>query len=119
MALGIRGLNLKFELSGIATSPVDPNPKAPQSIQDTKSFADFTDNYDFLSAELNIHVHNAAQKLRRWNGFCAEIGVMLRTKDFNTTALYTELAATNSDFALKSAAATLLSRLYKPKSLYL
>ena len=118
MALGIRGLNLKFELSGIATSPVDPNPKAPQSIQDTKSFADFTDNYDFLSAELNIHVHNAAQKLRRWNGFCAEIGVMLRTKDFNTTALYTELAATNSDFALKSAAATLLSRLYKPKSLY-
>lgn len=118
MVLGIRGLNLKFELSGINTSPVNSAPQAPQSIQDTKSFADFTDNYEFLLAELNIHIHNAAQKLRRWNGFCTEIGVMLRTKDFNTTALYTELTATNSDFAFKSAAAMLLSRLYKPKSLY-
>lgn len=118
MVLGIRGLNLKFELSGINTSPVNPVLQAPQSIQDTKSFADFTDNHNFLAAELNIHIHNAAQKLRLWNGYCSEIGVILRTKDFTTTALYTELAATNSDFSLKSAAAALLSRLYKPKSLY-
>lgn len=118
MVLGIRGLNLKFELSGINTSPVNPVLQAPQSIQDTKSFADFTDNHNFLAAELNLHIHNAAQKLRLWNGYCSEIGVILRTKDFTTTALYTELAATNSDFSLKSAAAALLSRLYKPKSLY-
>lgn len=118
MVLGIRGLNLKFELSGINTSPVNPVLQAPQSIQDTKSFADFTDNHNFLAAELNIHIHNAAQKLRLWNGYCSEIGVILRTKDFTTTTLYTELAATNSDFSLKSAAAALLSRLYKPKSLY-
>ncbi len=118
MVLGIRGLNLKFELSGINTSPVNPVLQAPQSIQDTKSFADFTDNHNFLAAELNLHIHNAAQKLRLWHGYCSEIGVILRTKDFTTTALYTELAATNSDFSLKSAAAALLSRLYKPKSLY-
>ena len=118
MVLGIRGLNLKFELSGINTSPVNPVLQAPQSIQDTNSFADFTDNHNFLAAELNLHIHNAAQKLRLWNGYCSEIGVILRTKDFTTTALYTELAATNSDFSLKSAAAALLSRLYKPKSLY-
>ena len=118
MVLGIRGLNLKFELSGINTSPVNPVLQAPQSIQDTKSFADFTDNHNFLATELNLHIHNAAQKLRLWNGYCSKIGVILRTKDFTTTALYTELAATNSDFSLKSAAAALLSRLYKPKSLY-
>lgn len=118
MALGIRGLNLKFELSGLAVSPVDTTLQAPQSIQDTKSFTDFSDNLEFLQAELGIHAHNAAQKLRHWNGFCAEVGVLLRTKDFKVSMLFTKLPATNSDFAIKTAATELLKHLYKPKTLY-
>ena len=117
--MGIHGLNLKMELSGIVTSPVDTNPQVPQSIQDTKSFEDFTDNLQFLHNQLNYHVHNASQKLRRWNGFCGEIGVILRTKDFNTTALYAKPEnATNSDFTLRDIAGKLLNQLYRPKSLY-
>lgn len=117
--MGINGFNLKAELSGIATSLVDASPKAPQSIQDTKSFEDFTDNLEFLHNQLNYHAHNASQKLRRWNGFCSEIGVILRSKDFQTTALYSKLAsATNSDFAIRKTAATLLNSLYRPKQLY-
>ena len=91
----------------------------PQSIQDTKSFEDFTDNLQFLHNQLNYHVHSASQKLRRWNGFCGEIGVILRTKDFNTTALYAKPEnATNSDFTLRDIAGKLLNQLYRPKSLY-
>ena len=117
--MGIHGLNLKMELSGIVTSPVDTNPQAPQSIQDTKSFEDFTDNLQFLHNQLNYHIHNAAQKLRRWNGFCGEVGVILRTKDFNTTALYAKPDnVTNSDFALRYIARNLLNQLYRPKLLY-
>jgi len=117
--MGINGLNLKMELSGIATSQVNPHPQAPQSIQDTKSFEDFTDNLQFLHSQLNYHIHNAAQKLRRWNGFCGEVGVILRTKDFNTTALYAKPQnPTNSDFVLKDIAQNLLSQLYRPKLLY-
>ena len=117
--MGIHGLNLKMELSGIATSQVNSHPQAPQSIQDTKSFEDFTDNLQFLRSQLNYHIHNASQKLRRWNGFCGEIGVILRTKDFNTTVLYAKPQnATNSDFVLRDIAQNLLSQLYRPKLLY-
>ena len=117
--LGINGLNLKFELSGLSTSPVDANPKAPLSIQDTKSFEDFTDNLEFLHSELNRHAHNASQKMRRRNGFCSEIGVILRTKDFQIFTAYTKLHnPSNSDFVLKDTASKLLNNIYNPKTLY-
>jgi len=117
--MGIHGLNLKFELSGIITSPVNSSPQAPQSIQDTKSFEEFTNNLPFLHSQLNYHVHNASQKLRRWNGYCSEIGVILKTKDFNSTTIYEKLPiATNSVFTLKNTASHLLDKLYHSKSLY-
>ena len=117
--LGITGFNLKLELSGIATSSVDSSPKAPQSIQDTKSFEDFTDNYEFLHSQLNYHIHNSSKKLRLWNGFCSEIGIILRTKDFNVTTLFVKLEApTNSELKLRKQALLLLNKLYRPKLLY-
>ncbi len=117
--LGISGLNLKFELLGIATSVVNSAPKAPQSIQDTKSFEDFTNNLQFLHSQLNNHIHNAAQKLRQWNGFCEEIGVLLKTKDFITFARYNKpLSPTNSDRTIKRIATNLLNEIYNPKNQY-
>lgn len=117
--LGINGFNLKLELSGIATSVVDASPKAPQSIQDTKSFEDFTDNLEFLRSQTAYHVHNASKKLRLWNGFCSEIGIILRTKDFAVATLYSRLeSATNAELQLRKQALTLLNRLYRPNSLY-
>ncbi len=117
--LGISGFNLKLELSGIATSIVDASPKAPQSIQDTKSFEDFTDNFDFLHSQLNYHIHNASKKLRHWNGFCSEIGIILRTKDFNLYSLYAKNeTATNSETKLREKAFELLKQLYKSKTIY-
>ena len=117
--LGITGFNLKLELSGTATSPVNATPKKPQSIQDTKSFEDFTDNFDFLHSQLNYHIHNASKKLRQWDGFCTEIGVLLRTKNFNSDTLYTKMEiATNSEPKLRQKALILLKQLYLPKTLY-
>ncbi|MBR2034119.1 MAG: hypothetical protein IKA03_05575 [Alphaproteobacteria bacterium] len=117
--LGIHGLNLKMELSGVATSKVDAAPQAPQSIQDTKSFEDFCDNLAFLHSQLRLHIHNASHKLRKWNGFCGEIGVMLRTKEFNTIELYIKLEnITNSEIVLRKAAAKLLDELYRPNVWY-
>lgn len=112
--LGITGFNLKLELSGIAVSPLDAQEKAPQSIQDTKSFEDFTGNFEFLRSQISYHVHNASKKLRSWNGFCSEIGIILRTKDFQTTSLYTKLeTSTNSEIKLRQQAFLLLNRLYR------
>ena len=97
-AFGINGLNLKSELSGIATSLVNNEPTAPQSIQVTRSFEDFTQSLEYLEHELNRHVHEACQKLRRWNGFCQGVEVMLRTKDFKYLAIEAKLPnPTNGD----------------------
>ena len=64
-AFGINGLGLKSELMGEATSLVNNEPSAPQSIQVTRSFEDFTQNLEYLEHELGRHVHEACQKLRR------------------------------------------------------
>lgn len=117
--LGINGFNLKLELSGIAVSPVDAHLKAPQSIQDTKSFEDFTNNLEFLRSQLIYHVHNASKKLRSWNGFCSQIAIILRTKDFQTINFSTKLeTATNSDIKLRQKALLLLNQNYRPNILY-
>lgn len=117
--MGINGLNLKFELSGIASSAVVSIPQAPQSIQDTKSFEDFTNNFDFLYSQLKYHIHCASKKLRKWNGFCGEIGIMLRTKDFNMIEKYYRLPNyTNSEQTLRNVANSLLYAIYNPNSLY-
>ena len=118
-AFGINGLNLKSELTGIATSLVNSEQTAPQSIQITRSFEDFTQNLEYLEHELNGHIHEACQKLRRWNGFCSEIEVMLRTKDFKYLAIETKLAnPTNSDQEVREVANRLLKTLYKPNLIY-
>lgn len=117
--LGINGLALKQELMGIATSLVDKTPQAPQSIQDTKSFEDFTDNFEFLSYELNYHIHNACKKIRQWNGFCSEIEVMLKTKDFKVFALSGKFEnPTNSNFEIRALAQQLLKNIYNPNFIY-
>ena len=117
--LGINGFNLKLELSGIAVSPVNSLQKAPQSIQDTKSFEDFTDSLEFLHSQLLYHIHNASQKLRFWNGFCSEIEIILRTKDFNTTTMFSKIeTSTNSELKMRKQASLLLNQMYRPNLLY-
>ncbi len=117
--LGINGLCLKHELLGTLTSPVNSLPAAAQSIQDSRSFEDFTDSLEFLRRALQTHVHEACQKLRQNKGFCGGLEVMLKTRDFKVMAVATRFArATNSDFEIGEAAQQLLTMLYKPKILY-
>ena len=118
-AFGINGLNLKSELTGIATSLVNNEPTAPQSIQDTASFEDFTQSLEYLKHAVSGHVHMAGQKLRRWHGFCQVVEVMLKTKDFK---YYTEEAKfttpTNSDREVRNLSIQLLKSIYNPNLLY-
>lgn len=118
-AFGINGLKLKFELSGVLTSKVESEIKAPKSIQDTASFEDFSNNFDFLHSMVSDHVHQASQKLRRWNGYAGVLSVMLRTKEFRIYQTCFEFETpTNSEFALREAAHRLLNRLYRSKFFY-
>lgn len=118
-AFGINGLSLKSELTGTATSLVNNEPTAPQSIQDTRSFEDFTQNLEYLEHEINGHVHTVCQKLRSWNGFCQGVEVMLRTKDFKYLALEAKFPnPTNGDQEVRMTSVRLLKSLYRPNLIY-
>ncbi len=117
--LGSHGMELKFELSGKSINTVDFEAKIPQSIQDTQSFEDFSNNKEFLQSHIRMHIHNSSQKLRRLNGFCSQIGVILRSKDFSTFCLYDKFDnPTNSEFSMRDKALALLDKLYNSKIVY-
>ncbi len=111
-AMGIGGLNLKYELSGYCTSKVNSTPHPPKSIQDTSVLNNFIRDIATLETAIRCHVRNACRKLRRWNGFCRCIGVMLRTKDFTTDVRHMHISPTNSEYDIIAAALPLLSGLY-------
>ena len=118
-AFGINGERLRYELAGVSVSPVNPMEEAPQSIQDTRSLEDFTDSLEVLESTLPYHVHRASQKLRKWDGYCSVLAVMLRTKDFKVFETETKLdKPTNSEQTLLRASHELIGKLYKSKTLY-
>lgn len=118
-AFGINGVSLKHELLGETVSAVNSKPEPPQSIQDTKAFADFSCNLEFLHSTLAAHIHNSSKKLRMWNGYCAHISVMLRTKDFAVFEADEKLQKpTNSEKTLRDAAHRILDRLFRRGVIY-
>lgn len=118
-AFGINGEKLRYELAGISVSPVNPVEEAPQSIQDTRALEDFTDSLEVLESTLPYHVHRASQKLRKWDGYCSVLAVMLRTKDFKVVEIETKLdKPTNSEQTLLRKSHELIKKLYKSRTLY-
>lgn len=116
---GIHGEKLRYELAGISVSPVNPVEEAPQSIQDTKALEDFTDNLNILENALSYHIHKASQKLRKQNGYCNTLSVMLRTKDFKVIEATVKLEKpTNSEQTLLKHAQELIKKIYQSKTLY-
>ena len=112
--LGLVGERLKYELMGQAINLVNPKEEKPQSIQDTKTFDDFSNDVQFLHSRVGMHVHNTSQKLRALGGYCATIGVMLRTKTFQTYEKEIRLSMpTNSERTLAKQAHSLVDLLYK------
>ena len=116
---GVNGVSLKHELLGETVSLVNPLPEPPQSIQDTAAFAEFSSDITFLHSTLSEHIHNASKRLRMWDGYCSNLAVMLRTKDFAVYQDETKLdKPTNSEKTLRKAAHMLLDKLYKRGVIY-
>lgn len=117
--LGLVGERLKYELMGQAINLVNSKEEKPQSIQDTKSFDEFSNDVDFLHKRVKIHVHQTSQKLRSHDGYCNAISVMLRTKTFQTYEKEIRLSIpTNSERTLLKYAHNLIDMLYKPAVFY-
>ncbi len=116
---GKNGLAIKAELLGIMVSPISNETELPKSISDTKSFLEFSSDLNFLKNELSIHIHESCSRLRKINCKTGTIGVILKTKDFQTLYLKTNLKnLTDFEFDIAKEAFLLLEKMFNPNVLY-
>ncbi len=117
--LGKKGLELKYELSGLSVIPVTGIEKKPKSIQRTRAFPEFSDNKDYIQTEIMMHLHNVCKKLRENNLETGAISVMLRTKDFKVIYFGdTTVNPTSSEIELTKKVNELFNKIYKKGIVY-
>lgn len=117
--IGIHGIEMRHELLGEMVSTVTNEVKTPKSIQNTRAFGMFTNDFNFIKNELNKHIHTSCRKLRKYETKCLQIGVMLRTKDFKV--FYTKqdlITPTDFELEISNLAINLLKEIYNPNILY-
>lgn len=117
--IGIHGIEMRHELLGQMISPVTNEERIPKSIQNTKAFGIFTNDFNFIKNELNKHIHTSCRKLRKYETKCLQVGVMLRTKDFRV--FYTKqdlLSPTDFELEISEIAIKLLKEIYSPNTIY-
>ncbi len=117
--LGKVGVELKHELIGQVVSPVSNKYEPPKSIQNTSAIGGFTSDISIIKSEISRHIHNACSRLRKHNGKCTIVGVMLRTKDFYVyTKRKTLLQPTNFELTVQNEISELLDAIYSSGTLY-
>ena len=117
--LGKTGLDLKQELLGTVVSRVNPQHQEPKSISRSESFKEFQTNKNFIQEQLNNHIHKVCKKLRSENLLTSCIGVMLRTKDFQTSALKINLVnPVDTEFELVNYSIEILNKMFKNGIVY-
>lgn len=117
--MGIKGVELKYELLGQSISAVDAHYKAPQSIQRSRALGLFTSDKNILKSALCQRIHEACREAREHKAFTKEIELFLRTKDFRRFCDKTTLPApTNSEREIIPAALKLLEKIYRLNVLY-
>ncbi len=116
---GKKGLELKYELSGISVLPVTGIVEKPKSIQRTRAFPEFSKDKKYILTELEIHLHSVCKKLRENNLKTDLISVMLRTKDFRVFYREEKLDfLTNSEISLTKIVHNLFEKIYKEGIIY-
>lgn len=112
---GTHGADLKAELSGIPLFKVEPDDKAPLSIQQTSALGEFSSDIAVLKTDLCRHIHTACRKARSEGAKAAAIEVMLRTKDFKVVTARAKLDfASNQETEITPPALRLLTQLFTP-----
>ena len=116
---GKLGLELKYELMGNLINKVSNEHKLPKSIMDSRAFAEFSSDLNYIKNELMVHIHAACRKLRKAGCKCGTIGVMLRTKDFKVYFNKINLPLpTNFEFEISDSAFPLLEEIFDSKIIY-
>ncbi len=116
---GKKGVELKYELSGISVIPLTGIALKPKSIQKTRAFPSFSDDKSYIRTEIMMHLHNVCKKLRHYNLKTSVISVMLRTKDFRVLYMDEKLDCyTNSELLLAKTVEKLFNSIFKTDIIY-
>ena len=116
---GKNGLFTKYELLGELLSPITNERALPKSISDSRAFNEFSKDLNYIKNELQIHIHETCSRLRKIDSKCSVIGLMLKTKDFQTFYVKVKLEVpTNFEFDISKAAFKELEKLYNKDVLY-
>lgn len=116
---GKKGLEFKYELSGVSIIPLTGEAEKPKSIQRTRAFSEFSSDVDYIKTEIMLHLHSVCKKLREHNLKTNCIAVMLRTKDFRVFFLDEKLETmTNSEILLTETVFKLFEKIYQPNIIY-
>ena len=116
---GKLGLELKYELLGNQINKISVKTQPPKSIMDTKSFPEFSTDLNYLKNELMIHIHSACRKLRKADCKCKTIGVIIKTKDFQTIFEKIDLEhPANFEFEISEFAIPILEKLFDSNIIY-
>ncbi len=116
---GKKGLEIKYELAGKSVIPLIGTEEKPKSIQRTRSFPAFSKDEKYITAELEMHLHNVCKKLREYNLKTSLISVMLRTKDFRVFFREDKLDfKTNSELILINRVKNLFNSMFNEDLIY-
>lgn len=116
---GKRGMELKYELSGISVIPLTGVLEKPKSIQRTRAFPEFSSDIEYIKTEIMLHLHNVCKKLRESNLMTNSVAVMLRTKDFRVFYADEKLEdMTNSEILLTEKIFNLFEKIFQKGIVY-
>ena len=117
--LGKVGLDLKQELLGNPVNFVKAAVEMPKIVSRSESFKEFQTDINFITEQLNCHIHKVSKKLRELELVSGCISVMLRTKDFQVYDMKINLLSpTNSEFTFIEQGKEILNKLFQKNVIY-
>jgi nucleotidyltransferase/DNA polymerase involved in DNA repair len=118
--LGVNGERLQMELRGVQTLSLETKKKKPKSISRSRTFFKLTDDFDFLLAELMIHLQEVMMRLRSHRLSAKHCSIFIRKQEeYRYASTMFSLENYSDDtitFAMKLE--PMLKSIYEPKTAY-
>ncbi|MBM4167461.1 MAG: DNA polymerase IV [Ignavibacteria bacterium] len=118
--LGINGVRLQLELRGGQAISLETQKNKPKSISRSRTFRQITKDFDFLLAELMLHLQEVAMRLRSHHLSAKHLSIFIRKQEEYRYASETIALEDYSDDTMMFAIhiEPLLKKIFKPKTTY-
>jgi DNA polymerase-4/DNA polymerase V len=118
--LGVNGERLQMELRGVQAITLETEKKKPKSISRSRTFFKLTEEFDFLLAELMIHLQEVMMRLRSHRLSAKHLSIFIRKQEeyrYASTMLSLENYSDDT-IIFTSYLEPMLKSIYEPKIAY-